>query len=729
MTTPDFDADSHDVRPCTPFELYRSLRHPGDHVHYIEPGFHFAVHAVSSPERCEDVAVDLPSSDFVHGHVEAAQRDLVTLDPVSRATSWLPRVVKEFAPAGLIDGAWLQGCIRVAHVENEIGMEALAQLLIRFSDPGTGESYSQRYRALLRSVGVPADDPTRVGIAETAPCCDISYEHALLGLTLGLFPGALKPETIGFNLWMASCGPCPLLERHVEELRTRGACVSYFDGHDRQAMTRHAVEMVRHALDRADDVAQRERISRGFFAAHRSYMRWQRAMLGANIPVTPFDCVVDIVRRKARFALGHHTSVTVGDRPLETYFAGDADAHVNLVRQLETSAWVRAGRPDLSPLVTDLLSIDGPMFDIFTASEQQDLREWIDGIGASQARSAAATSSTVRPDGLYTPAQRPDSLYRYAVRRFGGMNENELMYHVVNADQYPGAVVFARLYAERSVAALSEVLQNEPRLKAAEAPEYSDEVVTHMVASNHERNVATQQRPAAMQQMPNIANVMDGSWLQGFADAALIHCEEYGRLFRIYASEMGDGHLAWNHNHIARHMLRDRAPAAMFEASDRRLYDLSVGVYPLIRVCMAVNTAAFLPELLGLNLAIEAGSVCGDYISQWKYHERQGDRWSALYARLHNSIDNYATGHTMWSVGAVIAFMERVRQVSPGAVQTLWGRIWRQWRWLEIQTHGTPEERRLFGDALAPKNHAFIMGQIAAAQPAENTPCEAIAPS
>ena len=37
--------------------------------------------------------------------------------------------------------------------------------------------------------------------------------------------------------------------------------------------------------EEGDRVETRERIARGFAAAHRSYKRWEQAMLGANIPI------------------------------------------------------------------------------------------------------------------------------------------------------------------------------------------------------------------------------------------------------------------------------------------------------------------------------------------------------------------------------------------------------------------------------------------------------------
>jgi hypothetical protein len=84
-------------------------------------------------------------------------------------------------------------------------------------------------------------------------------------------------------------------------------------------------------------------------------------------------------------------------------------------------------------------------------------------------------------------------------------------------------------------------------------------------------------------------------------------------------------------------------------------------------------------------------------MERWKRAEGRGNTWEALAARLHNSIDNYADGHTKWSLSAVQSFMRRVKDGAPSQVQAQWHRIWRLWRLQDILTHGLESER----DALA----------------------------
>ena len=674
---------------CTPRELYQSLRDPENNVHYFEAAYTFALDAVTSPELPGHPRVDSAAS--LVDELEAAARAQLHPSSTARCSSvWPARVAREFGPSGLVDGAWLQGLTCISRVEGRAGMTALRQFMTRCGDPGTAEAYPQRYEALLRSLGVPPGSIVRWHSDATAPCADISYEHALLGLSLGLFPGALGSETVGFNLWMATVGPCPLLEQLAAPLREMGACLSYLDVHDRRLAASLAKRMAAEWLEEAGADAG-ARLSRGFFAAQRSYLRWQRAMSGGNVPMTPRDSVVEIVEKKAPFAIGHHSSVRVGGCPMHDYFAGGRSAHENLVAQLAKSHWVRPGAPDRSLLLTSVISIDGPMFDIFTASEQIVLREWVERLGTAD--DVLSQEPFVPVAGTYIAPQDPDDLQRYAIGRFRRASDRDLMFNLVNADMCPPIRPFARWFAENALTKVRGVLQTDARLSAISPPKYSEEAAAEMLMLNHSRNVEMQDRQVPTSPTPGIGSLLDGCWLQGFADVSLAGVEEQGWLFRIYASEMGDGHLEWNHNYIARQMHQARERRVMLPATDRRLYDaVSIGVIPLVYMSMALNTRHFLPELLGLNLAIEAIGVCGWYIGAWKRHEREGDRWAALYHRLHNSIDNYASGHTKWSLAAVQAFMARVNRAAPEGVEPQWRRIWQMWRLLEIQAHGTPAE-------------------------------------
>jgi hypothetical protein len=621
-------------------------------------------------------------------------------------------------------------------------MSALSMLMIRLGDPGSREGYAQRFAALLSSLGTPPDSITRWEWDESAPCADISYEHGLLGLCLSFFPSSFGLETLGFNLWMSAIGPCPLLEQLAPALRSRGAELRYLDGYDRSSLDAIARQAIAHALADSDSPERRRRIARGFSAAEQSHRRWQQAMLGRNVPFTPRDFVLEGMRRKARFAAEHHRDVRLAKTNVAQLLEQGGSAHELLLDRLATSAHVRRGDPDQSRLITHSLTIDGPMFDAFTAAEKVDLREWIASLG-EPSELKRSPPDPVPLAGRYATPQDPESLREFAFARYGELDNRDLYYCFANSDCHPAILVFGRAFVQDALGQLYHALDSDERLNSMSTPPYSERYAAKMVAEQHEKNVrsrhatlpestltestlpestlpestlpestltdatqpestpesASEPSSAAGGLANPIAAIFDGCWLQGFADVRAASLEEYGWLFRIYASEHGDGELDWNHDLIFRKALAELGPDVMLPKTDRKLYDLfAIGVGSVATLAVSLNTQYFLPEILGLNLGIEATGVGGEYMDVWKIAKGEGSHYKALAARLHNSIDNYADGHTKWSLSAVQAFMRRVKEAAPSQVEHQWQRIWRLWRCQDIFTHGTDIEKKALAE-------------------------------
>ncbi|WP_437723816.1 iron-containing redox enzyme family protein [Sorangium sp. So ce861] len=699
---------------CTPRELFCALFVDLERsVHFLAPAFELArsllspEHAPLDAELCRATsALDAVSASAFTERLERSGR--VPAAPLDGrpGSSWPPRLVRELGPLGLSDGAWLRGWVQVNMVESEVGMRMLRQLMLRLGDPGSREGHAARFAALLKSLGTPPESITRWEWDESAPCADISYEHALLGLCLGFFPSSFSLETLGYNLWMAAVGPCPLLDDLAPSLRQRGANLRYLDQQERTTLADLARQAVLHALAESDTPPRRRRIARGVAAARASYLRWQDAMLGRNVPFSPRDFVLEGIRRKARFAIEHHRDVRLARCSVAELIAQGGDAHELLLDKIAASRLVKPGDPDQSRFISHSITIDGPMFDAFTAAEKLDLREWIERLGEP---TRSPRSAPVPLAGRYTPPQDPDDLERFAFERYGELSNNDLYHRFANADLHPAIIVFGRIFVAEALERLCHALDNDPRLGSMNPPRYSERVAAEMVAEQHEKNVRSRNRiaPEAEAQPGSggptnpIAAIFDGCWLQGFADVRRSEHEEYGWLFRIYASEHGDGELEWNHDLIFRRALTELGPDVMLPKTDRRLYDLfAIGVGSVATLAVSLNTQRFLPEILGLNLGIEATGVGGEYLDNWKVAraEGPGSHYKALAARLHNSIDNYADGHTKWSLAAVQAFMRRVKEAAPSQLDAQWRRIWRLWRCQDIFTHGTEIEKQALAE-------------------------------
>jgi hypothetical protein len=673
---PEFGASVLDQpEPCTPRELFCGLfSDPEAHVHLQKPAFAFLQSVFLRAEP-----IDLPALQPEAYLDQLVRWARATLDPVPLAravSSWPVRVVRELGPVGLSDGVWLRGMLDVAPDPSELRQCLLQQLVLRSGGPERDEAYAQRYSALLQSVGVAPGVIARWDFAEMMPCAELSYERALLGLCLCHFPRAFELEALGFNLWMAAVGPAPILEHLRDVLQGRRACLRYLDLHERSALAALAVRATLQRWDDGGDARARERITAGFSAAHRAYLRWEQAMLGPNVPFTPWDSVLEMVQRKARFAADHHRDVRLGGKNVAELLQDGGAAHEWLVQQLAVSPLIRPEDPDRSRFMTHSLSIDGPMFDAFTAAEKQDLREWIACIGT---RDEARTAMPVVPlAGHYAAAQDPGSLSDFARERYGALARPELLACLSKVEQRPAAQLAAKSYVDGLLARLHRAFDEDPKLDAM-PPSYSDRSVAELLAARqtagaHPEGGAPSAVDRGQTGLWGEPPISLAGWLRGVADPREAEFEDCRWLSRIYAAEAG-ARLAPGAGGGMRSVARGEGVAV-----------------DLVSRAVSLNTRHFLPELLGLTLAVAALGLMSS-----RPHGR-ADLSSHAATELGGlPPDTLAS----WSLAAVQAFMRRVKDGSPAAVAPMWKRIWRVWRCHHLLACGSDVERR----ALAAQFH------------------------
>src|SRR5262249_37254834 len=80
-----------------------------------------------------------------------------------------------------------------------------------------------------------------------------------------------------------------------------------------------------------------------------------------------------------------------------------------------------------------------------------------------------------------------------------------------------------------------------------------------------------------------------------------------------------------------------------------------------------------LPELLGSNLATESFGVGDVYREAVDTNRTHG--YDVTLSLIHNTIDNFSTGHTRQSVDAVVSAIERIARTHPEAVAGSWQRM------------------------------------------------------
>nr|WP_238420460.1 iron-containing redox enzyme family protein [Streptomyces taklimakanensis] len=172
--------------------------------------------------------------------------------------------------------------------------------------------------------------------------------------------------------------------------------------------------------------------------------------------------------------------------------------------------------------------------------------------------------------------------------------------------------------------------------------------------------------------------LIDGAWIQGFTDYEHASSEIGHSLFDTYWDELGNGEARLNHPLIYREVLQemgvDVPPTAsrafaewegFRDASfDLPVYWLSIGRFP----------QTFMPEVLGLNLAMELSGVGGTYRKARLALKKYG--FSTRFVDIHNTVDNVATGHSAWAADAIDTYLSSITaSQGAGALDSAWERV------------------------------------------------------
>src|SRR5262249_31675209 len=141
--------------------------------------------------------------------------------------------------------------------------------------------------------------------------------------------------------------------------------------------------------------------------------------------------------------------------------------------------------------------------------------------------------------------------------------------------------------------------------------------------------------------------LIDGAWLGGTVSPRCLHTPPAIELFRIFRDELGAGVPVQHHGNVMRRALAEHRVS--LPAGDSRDFIERPGLLPesfslpVLWLAVARLTPAYLPELLGLNLAIEMAGVGRGYARAAALLRRRGI--DPYFFELHNTIDNAASGH------------------------------------------------------------------------------------
>ncbi|WP_222840685.1 iron-containing redox enzyme family protein [Actinosynnema mirum] len=583
------------------------------------------------------------------------------------------RVLANCAPLALSAGAWLQWLPSAGDAESELTLRVLA---LYASDVGVGYPHADRgsdYRALLRAHRV-RDETPGPRLAGSDRIESAAFRFPALLLAMSRLPRRFRPELLGADLCLRAVGVLPPLAGAGAD--ALGVPLGLLDlGAARWDEPRPALELSLAAAEAVLAAGDGARLRHGFAWAWHELRRWCAGLAReVRLATHPDYDVWRLIWTRARQAAVYHGGFPLEGRPLAHWFA-DVDAGPGaFLDALARSALVRPGQPDRSPLLTGLIGEKGRMFRVFTEDEVAVLRRWIAQLPPPGAEVGAAGS--VREE-LHR-AQRswsrngdlPEADHRSTVDQggdFGSPSPRAAYRTLLGREDPPGLRRFAHDYATRWLARSRYGLDRAPgQLPPRWDPETG---LRAWLAAEHERHSSEHEagrprvpdREALVESTLQLAPLImiDGGWLQGFTDHQHASSASGHFLFQTYWDELGNGVRELNHPGIYRDLLRemgvDLPPTDSPEFTAwPGLHDESFEL-PVYWLCVSRFPRTFLPEILGLNLAMELSGVGGGYRDSRIALRHHG--FSTQFVDLHNTIDNVSTGHSAWAVDAIDGYL------------------------------------------------------------------------
>ncbi len=612
--------------------------------------------------------------------------------------------VYQLTPSALTTGSWIQSVSNAATCHSEMAAKLFQTYSHFLGDGQAAHHISNIYQSLLHEHGITIPDVLSYSFITQAEILDSAFSGPVFGLALSLFPQKFLPEILGFHLahfFLRSDNSYLDLEKCLNTSfemkllreRTLSSC------HKKIAEETISLylEKIKQEHSSQEQEEKWQRIWQGFvlfYFVHQNLMRdLTESIESDRKQQSPSEKMVAMLHKKAPYSRGVHKSAYVGQKTVNDWFMDENFDPAHFLQTLARSPLVDPENPDESLFFRNLLSFGGPMFRVFTEEETETIREWMRGIpetlgktpeiSETPAQVACPRESIRKKNSLYPAShQKEEAIRKYKPR--------ELFYFLMNQEKYPEVRPAAKEYAQKCI----ELALRETKKKNL-APEkqffsYTHQAFEERILAIYEKETSGYQSFSAPPKISREGYIwgicqfapfvlVDGCWLQNIAKTGTSQQELSARLFKIYADEIGNGETSYNHPNVYRKLLnsikRPMPPTHSWEFSQQKEILEAAFDFPNLLLSLSFFPRTFLPELLGINLAIELSGLGKDYmklVDELNY-------WNIdpYIISLHISIDNMASGHSYLAMESIQIYLDHLLATGgQSEAQKQWQRIW-----------------------------------------------------
>jgi len=584
--------------------------------------------------------------------------------------------LRQLAPLKRIAGCWLSRLVSLKDSRYPYGA-LLLKIHATLNGSGIIENSQQfkfEQQAIAASIRLA---PTYSKLfCNDSDIDDLAFRLPSFLLAIAHFPATLLPEILGVNLYMSLTN-----EDHHDD--------------DTLLYARQAVDQYLIYSKKSNCAITKIKIERGFLLAKRltvDFYHWINQTVENQSRFSVEERMRTLIAKIGPQAYGYHKQGEMGGKPIDEWFHPDSFNAEDVLNALSRSKYIQPGKPDKSRFLHLITSPRGPMFRIFSPDDVELIKQWITQLNTSS-KDQPQTTKPKRDnkpktdcESIFSPQKNASTTNKN--KKYSRCTLREAYYYLINIEQHTEIKAHAKKMVRRWL--------KQHRLKSLWSKNkipfsvYQHEKLDQWLHQQHQRQVDAYQplqgAPEASKQdviddavqlAPLI--LIDGAWVRGSTHPAVATTAIGSRLYHIFIDELGNGDTSIHHGNIYRKLLQQMninlPEFDSYEFCQSPLLKDQAFKVPVFWLAISLFQKTFLPEILGLNLAMELSGIGGDYRTAADTLKYYG--FSPQFNQLHNTIDNIVTGHTAWSIEAIKLHLDEIEQ--QGGIRQMqqhWQRVW-----------------------------------------------------
>lgn len=672
-------------------DLFYALIHVSEHVDALPYAYQFVKQQL---QTVSDGYAAQFSTKYSQAHLGLLTKKAAATHPHPLPETALKECLAHYAPIFFTELGWLGNITQTVTSQSPLAIDLMAAYLRLIKSHHHIANSREIYHAYLLNAGINLPAVHTVAFAKQPDVSDEIFDFAVLQLALGQFPRVFFPEILGFTL--AYCQTLSLPEQFFADDSKKLPDFFAARTEQRKQELAHITAIIKAYINEFSEHTDTiwRRVQCGFWLYQHQLERCDHQLTAHfHAGLSPRQAMEKLITGLLPGAIGNHGKIRLGSRTLDEWFSEKPFKSANFLASLLLSPHVDRAKPENSRLLT-LFEFNEPMFGVLDDDSKAIVKDWLlSELNPALLKSRKQQSTQVKVglktiantgkvETAATSAAISETTQNQRIN-YNSLSNRDLYFYLVNNDLYPEVLLTAKARAER-ILTIAKWINHLPFRR------YSHQAFDKFIESVYQKEKNTYKPLGKKTKLPKEAYVWgieqfaptiltDGSWLQGVQQLNYFPNHAIGALlYKIYQDECGNGILEQNHPQIYQALLDSQQiklptinskefckhPGFIDSAFDIPIYLMSISKFPNF----------FLPELLGLNLAIEISGLGNVYLRLSEELKHWGI--PSAIVDIHTSIDNLATGHTSLAIHAIKTYLDDITaNFGEDAMQAHWRRI------------------------------------------------------